>query len=200
MDFRREIFVPVLNVPASVGRCEGLEGLDTWDLESSKAVFTPMPGGWRWLSSGTKLGLWTDHLLVASQCGLGFLATWRPQGTQMLTWCLGVPKATLKRQPGGNYLAFYDQALELTWHSFHCGQNHSQMGGVSVTLYEEHMGGVCYCSLCPSSLPDFIFCNSVSLTLSHGPWCLTLLSGSLLSFVPPQRLPHNHRGWVEITL
>lgn len=152
-----------------------------------------MPGGWCWLSSGTKLGLWTDHLLVASQCGLGFLATWRPQGTQMLTWCLGVPKATLKRQPRGNYLAFYDQALELTWRSFHCGQNHSQMGGVSVTLYEEHMGGVCYCSLCPSSLPDFIFCNSVSVTPSHGPWRLTLFSQALCSPL------FHHRGSPIIT-
>ena len=141
-----------------------------------------MPGSWCWLSSGTKLGLWSDHLLVASPCGLGFLTTWSPQGTQMLTWCLGVPKVTIKRQPGGNYLAFYDQALELTWHSFHCGQNHSQMGGGSKShcMKNTWVGYVIVASVPVPSL-TLSFGNSVSFTPSHGPWCLTLFSQALCS-------------------
>lgn len=66
---------------------------------------------------------------MTSPCGLGFLTAWQPQGTQLLTWCK--VKGDYCKRPDGNGISFYDQASELTWCSFRCGQEPSQVGGVS---------------------------------------------------------------------
>lgn len=151
----------------------------TWTqgLQLSKAVSIHRPSSWCWLSSGTKLGLWPEHL-AASACGLGFHRTRQSQGTQMFTWCLRAPKASITREPGWNYVAFYGEGLEFMWHHFQCGHKPSHMGGVvKVTLYKEHIGRVCFCGHLPQFLPWlYLSVEFVSHTSSHGPWLLALIS------------------------
>lgn len=185
----------------SVGRFKAWEWLDTQDLKSSKAVFTHMPGRWRWLSSETKLRRWPEHLHVVSPCGVGFLTIWPSQGTRCLHGVSGLQRWVSQESQLEIVLLFIclgtHMAELLLWSEAPPPQIR---GSIKVTSYEEHMVRIYCCGHLPSSLPDLVFLQSMFPSphpMGPGSW---LTSQAVCYPFIHHRGPHNQRHWSEITL